>query len=188
MKLYWIERDNQTRAVDRLDEVVALPPSAPKVSGNSISPSTVADGVAQADADAFMRAGWSFVPAAPGAGRIKTDANHRAVYLDGGRLYIDGRRLVVRFSPSVSKQRIFNMLADHGLVVERELRFAPNSFEVSPANIVESGSDIVELASEIGREPEVRYATPSFIEAISGRTRDDARLLRGVGKKQRAAT
>ena len=166
MKLFWMDR-NRRRAVDRLDEVVAVPPSAPRPTSKAPDDNALAviGPAAKSDAEAFREAGWSFVPVQPDA----ADADRRAVYVgESGKLYIDGRRLTVRFAPSMSPQRISKMLGEHGLIVERRLGFAPNSYIVSLAG--ESGSDIVELANEMSQEPDVDYATPSFLEAIGARS------------------
>lgn len=167
MKLFWKDRDRK-RAVDRLDEVVAVPPSAAEPINQvaDVDALILAGPAAILDADTFRQAGWSFVPVEPET----ADADRRAVYIDdAGKLYIDGRRLTVRFSATSSPQKISKTLGAHGLVMERKLGFAPNSYIVSPAG--ESGSDIVKLANEISQEPDVDYATPSFLEAIGARRR-----------------
>lgn len=165
MKLFWMDR-NRRRAVDRLDEVAAVPPNAAESTGDVVDIDALASAgpAAKSDAETFRRAGWLFVSVEGEA----ADADHRAVYVDdAGKLYIDGRRLTVRFSPNASQQEISKMLGAHGLVMERKLGFAPNSYVVSPAG--ETGSDIVKLANEISQEPDVDYATPSFLEAIGAR-------------------
>lgn len=165
MKLYWTER-NKTRAIDRLEKVVAVPPNA---TGPIIAKEQVAGKTVHPEADTFIEAGWSFVPAAEA---VEPDANTRAVYVDNsGKLYIDGRRLTVRFQPTISQQRITQMLGEHGLVLKRKLGFAPNSYIVAPADSEQGHADIVELAREVGSEPEVDYASPSFIEAMAGRSK-----------------
>src|SRR5262245_55350031 len=165
MKQFWMERGRQ-RAVDRLDKVVAVPPDATEQDSEvgDVDALTSAGIAAISDAEALKEAGWLFVPAEEG----RTDANHRAVYVDdSGKLFIDGRRLTIRFSAGTSQQEISRRLGAHGLVMERKLGFAPNSYIVSAAG--QSGSDIVELANEISQDPDVDYATPSFVEAIGGR-------------------
>lgn len=169
MKLSWKER-NRTRILERLDDIAALPPRAVAPSEGDVSWGAEAAGMmANSDAKAFIDAGWTFVPAAAPAAVRAADQNRRAVYQDsGGRLVIDGRRLTVRFRPEATESRVLQALSRHGLKMEGRLTFAPNLFEVSPAE--RPDSDIVELANEIGSEPDVVYASPSFVEAISGRS------------------
>lgn len=171
MKLSWNELD-KIRTVDRLDKLVAVPPDLTAPVTRSIDPQVVLkDASVPPEADPFIEAGWTFVPQEA----TGPDVDARAVYLDNsGRMYIDGRRLTVRFSPTLSRERIEEMLAQHGLVLKRELGFAPNAFVVAPAEpdpahagIVKA--DIVKIAGEMGQEPEVDFASPSFIEALSGR-------------------
>ncbi|MGE0423668.1 MAG: hypothetical protein AB7O88_15470 [Reyranellaceae bacterium] len=162
MKVSWTER-NRTRAVDRLEGVVALPPDAASAPEAAVAKADIAS----PDAAALQSAGWEFVHADPAV-----TMNCRAVYQEsGGRLLIDGRGMTVRFRPNASETQIHETLSAHGLAMTRKLGFAPNLFEVSLADPDAPGSDIVKLANEVGNEPAVDYASPSFIQAISGRTR-----------------
>ena len=162
MKVSWTER-NRTRAVDRLEGVVAVPPDTGEAHGKGAPKATIAS----PDAAALQHAGWEFVHADPAM-----TMNCRAVYQESsGRILIDGRGMTVRFRPDASETQIDKTLSDHGLEKTRKLGFAPNLFEVSVADPAAPGSDIVELANDVGNEPVVDYASPSFIQAISGRSR-----------------
>lgn len=108
--------------------------------------------------DVFGAAGWQFIKAG------SEPEGQRAVYRDAdGQVKIDGGALNVRLQPDVERAEIDGLLDRHGLVVRRELGFAPNLFLVSSAG---ASMDSVSLAQVLTSESVVLYAEPVLIEKI----------------------
>ncbi|MDQ1276456.1 MAG: hypothetical protein QG610_2034 [Euryarchaeota archaeon] len=123
--------------------------------------------------DAFTHAGWIFVhpseevalaasthraPAgATYAGRVFRESN--------GRVLIGTDRLTVRLKPEISEEEAKSKLKNAGLEILRQLKFAPNLFEVR----VVSDKDPIDLAVKLHENPDFLYAEPQMIEHIPGR-------------------
>lgn len=172
MEMSW-KVGTRTYSVKRIEGLAAVPPSG-DIFEVAVTPVGEKDprlvslikGGARTDLRAFHQAGWHFVVGAVTA----SGGTLRRVYRDrGGRLLIEGRRLTVRFAPDISQGQIEELLRSHDVTVKRRLGFAPNLFEVAPANSAVPRGDIVELAGCLASHREVLYAEPALIEAISGR-------------------
>jgi thermitase len=128
--------------------------------------------------EAFTRAGWIFVhppkvvtnmgwsdvanthetsPGATYVGRVFRHSN--------GNIMIGTDRLTVRLKPEISEKEIESKLKNAGLEILRQLKFAPNLFEVR----VSSDKDPLDMAVELHENPDFLYAEPQMIKHIPGR-------------------
>lgn len=113
----------------------------------------------------FERAGWRFVVPTPEAAA----ESQRTLFRDGdGHVKIDGRALNLRFHPEADRPEIESFLADRGLVIRRELGFAPNLFLIVPGTRAKR-EDTLSLARSLTGEPIVIYAEPVLIEELTHR-------------------
>jgi len=118
-------------------------------------------GVDAADAKAFEQAGWTFVD----AGNGPAGENEHGVVVDrDGHLKILSDALNVKFSPTLSRSTVENILGQHDLSIRRDMGFSPNLFLVSGA-----GEDAVGKAKSLNKLDSVVYAEPVLIEVIKGR-------------------
>ncbi|MFC5379256.1 S8 family serine peptidase [Aquipuribacter nitratireducens] len=84
-----------------------------------------------------------------------------------GHVLIGTRSIVVQFDPELSEEEARARAAQRGLTIVRELRFAPNQFEVAAA----AGEDVLEVANDLQESGETVFAEPSFVEYIGQRLR-----------------
>ena len=94
--------------------------------------------IEEEEAKGLSDSGWIFVRPdnaieAARATRVMPDAvsDVNLVYqLDDGHVLIGSQMLTVQFDPELSREAVQTRLEENGLIVVRELRFAPNQFEV----------------------------------------------------------
>ena len=176
------------REVEQLDDVVAVLPEAavegPEGAAALDDPQARAEafgrpagdrdvGLSEDDRSAFEEAGWAFVLAEPGLAlaadrgeRVERAADVQHVYrAEGDRTLIGTDRMTVRLAEGLDEAGVEQALAARGLEVLRELRFAPNLFEVR----VTPGTDPLELSVELQDDEAFAYAEPEFIEHIPPR-------------------
>ena|ERR1044071_4185518 len=118
-----------------------------------------------ADAEAFSRAGWVFLPASDTAhlrervARVFTDRGQRLLLFDGA--------ITIRFHKHLSREEIDQVLRPLGLEIVRRVPVAPNVFRVRSAR------DPLHLSEDPIRDtqhlPGVVYSEPSYIESIPHR-------------------
>lgn len=126
------------------------------------------------EAEALARAGWVFVrPSEKIDAAARSDAplpeavtEVSPVYQqDDGHVLIATQHLTVQFSPDISDEEARARLDEEGLQVVRELRFAPNQFEVA----IPPGADLLEIANNLQESEATVYAEPTFVEFIGQR-------------------
>jgi hypothetical protein len=147
-----------------LESVRAVAPgSSVPAEGRKVSTDIAAmSGVDAADAKAFEQAGWTFVD----AGNAPAGEKEHGVVVDrDGHLKILSDALNVKFSPTLSRSTVENILGQHDLSVRRDMGFSPNLFLVTGA-----GEDAVAKAKTLNKLDSVVYAEPVLIEAIKGRS------------------
>ncbi|NMH88235.1 S8 family serine peptidase [Flavivirga algicola] len=125
--------------------------------------------------EAFANAGWVFV--APKAGVLSSsrqfdklrddslESIHNVYTNETGGIFIDTNSLIIKFRPEVGKKGLKKILSDHALGIIRELKFAPNLFEVE----LFEGEDIIDKANEMSGIDEVIYIEPQMISYIAQR-------------------
>lgn len=129
--------------------------------------------IADEELDAFTHAGWIFVhPSEEVALAASTrTAPAGATYVgrvfreSNGRVLIGTDRLTVRLKPEISEKEAKSRLENEGLEILRQLKFAPNLFEVR----VVSDKDPLDVAVKLHENPDFLYAEPQMIEHIPGR-------------------
>lgn len=84
-----------------------------------------------------------------------------------GHLLIGTRSVVVQFDAELSEDEARARAAERGLSIVRELRFAPNQFEVTAP----AGADVLDVANELHESGGTVFAEPSFVEYIGQRLR-----------------
>jgi subtilisin family serine protease len=176
------------REVEQVDEVVAVLPEEALEGPEALA--TLGDSQARAEgfgrpagaeelelsedeSTAFGEAGWTFVVAEPEVARAADSgesvggaADIRHVYrAEGKRTLIGTDRMTVRLSEDFDEAAVEQALAARGFEVLRELRFAPNLFEVRVA----AGTDPLELSIELEDDEAFVYAEPEFVEHIPPR-------------------
>ena len=119
------------------------------------------------DAQVFVQSGWSFLPA--------TDANNphgevARVFSDGERVLLFDGSLNIRFQRELTRAKINELLAQHGLEIVRAVPVAPNVYRVrSTAEARPGTQDPLRSGQQIQQLAEVIYSEPEFIEAIPTR-------------------
>jgi hypothetical protein len=117
-------------------------------------------GVDASDAEAFEKAGWTFVKA-----DASVKAGDHAVVVDGdGHLKILSDALNVKFNAALGRSAVENILEQHDLSIRRDMGFSPNLFLVAG-----TGGDMMAKAKSLNQLDSVLYAEPVLIEAIKGR-------------------
>jgi hypothetical protein len=150
----------------RVEGVSAVPPGPPGTveNGPGRAPQAVLM-LPRDDVDNFTRAGWAFVES---TSRVN-QTGARPVFKDSdGHLKIDSGNLNVRFAGEASVPEIESLLKDHGLLIRRQLGFAPNLYTVGPSQ-ADAVTDSVEIAKLLTTSQKVEYAEPVLIEALGGR-------------------
>jgi len=133
----------------------------------------VTDPVLEIDAEearGFAGAGWAFVRPEPEMAGVR---ELREIPDDVGGVYqqVDGhvlvgtRALTVQLDPTLDPDQARARLEERGLTVVRELRFAPNQFEVEAA----AGADVIDVANALQESDDTVYAEPTFVEFIGQR-------------------
>lgn len=125
------------------------------------------------EARALAAAGWvlvrpaSTIAAARAGGALPTQVNEiNAVYQQrDGHVLIGTRTLTVQFNPELAENEARARLQRLGLTVVRELRFAPNQFEVR----VPPGTDLLDVANTLQEQEGTVHAEPAFVEFIGQR-------------------
>lgn len=150
----------------RVEGVSAVPPGPVGTVGSGpVRMPQAVSMLPREDVDNFTRAGWAFVESTP---RIN-QTGARPVFKDSdGHLKIDSGNLNVRFAGEASISEIERLLKEHGLLIRRQLGFAPNLYTVGPkqANTV---TNSVETAKLLTTFQKVEYAEPVLIEAFGAR-------------------
>jgi hypothetical protein len=138
------------------------------------------EGGANIDADAaglpefaaFQEAGWRLRQTFPQSEHddlhlaSPEDAPGQRVYrTDDGSVAVGSNRLVVRLSDDMTPEAVRDWTANRRLEVLRHLPFAPNIVQV----LVPTASHELELARQLGEDPQVLYAEPEFIREIGQR-------------------
>ena len=153
-----------TARLDALSSVTgirAVAPGGELQGGHQQAETVTAESVAApADAEAFEKAGWTFVKAAPD----NADVGHGVVVDADGHMKILSDALNVKFDPALSQGEVTNILASHDLSIRRNMGFAPNLYVVSG-----SGGDALTNAKSLNALESVVYAEPVMIEPITGR-------------------
>ena len=131
--------------------------------------------IAEEEAKALADSGWIFVRprraietamATREMPAEVTDIN--PVYqLPDGHVLIGTDTLTVQLAPTLSDEEARAKLEAAGLMVVRELRFAPNQFEVA----IPAGEDLLDVANSLQETKDAIYAEPTFIEHIGQRLR-----------------
>lgn len=127
------------------------------------------------ESQALAAAGWIFVrPQADTAAAMATrmlpdelrDVNR--VFQDtSGHVLIGTQRLIVQFAPTLARTEVESRVAAVGARIVRELRFAPNQFEVEVA----PGADLLTAANALQESEGTIAAEPNFVEFIGQRLR-----------------
>lgn len=152
----------------RIAGIAAIPPSerdSPVYQLPSVDPVARArlnDAHVEADADRFVRAGWSFVGNAPPPGSAL------GVYkLGNGHLCLAGRALNIKFAPDASSSDIAALLDKHSLRKRRHFGFARNMMMVEverPGQL-----DPFAISRDLVDDPRILSAEPVIVEQIGPR-------------------
>ncbi|MGH7517282.1 MAG: S8 family serine peptidase [Gemmatimonadales bacterium] len=122
--------------------------------------------------EAFHRGGWVFVREPPG-GVDAMPGGVRAVHTGpvfrdaNGRTLVGSGRLAVKLDPDLDSNQAQALLNQQGLEVVRELRFAPNAYQIR----VPAGTDFLAVAADLHGRDEFMYAEPEMIQHIGQRWR-----------------
>src|SRR5262245_12486044 len=108
---------------------------------------------------AFEDAGWEFVS------REKSAEGARVYLKQSGRVVLGTDRLTVRINANRNADEAEEFLVRNGFQVVDRLKLAPNLFVVQ----IPDGDDPIEAAKRLSAAPEVVFAEPELIEAMSGR-------------------
>lgn len=169
----------ERRTVEVLDDVVAIQVSTDTRGATpeaEIFGAPVRDAEQQLDGpslEAFRNANWVFVTPTPEVSRSvneglsvrDTEQVGQVVRRGDGTVGVATQRLNVQLSDTISPEQAPQVLADAGLTVGRQLRFAPNLFEVdAPA-----GEDSLAASVRLHDDPRFTFAEPAFIEHIPAR-------------------
>jgi hypothetical protein len=125
------------------------------------------------EAKALSDSGWIFVRpvSAIESARATRDmpdqvSNINSVYqLEDGHVLIGTQTLTVQFKPELSDEEARARLEEEGLKVVRELRFAPNQFEVE----IPAGANLLDIANTLQESEDTLHAEPTFNEYIGQR-------------------
>lgn len=178
-----MERDyfsrGERKTVEVLDDVVAIqvstdPRGATPEAAIFGAPARHAEQrLNEGSLEAFRNANWVFVSPTPEVSRRvneglsvrDTEQVGQVVRRGDGSVGVATRKLNVQLSESISADQAQQVLADAGLTVSRQLRFAPNLFEVdAPA-----GEDSLAASVRLHDDSRFTFAEPAFIEHIPAR-------------------
>ena len=148
-----------------LDDIRAVAPGGAVANDQSREAATTVAakvGVDASDAEAFEKAGWTFVKA---DAATKAGERDHGVVVDGdGHLKILSDALNVKFNATLGRGAVEDILGQHNLSIRRDMGFSPNLFLVTGA-----GGDVMAKAKSLNQLDSVLYAEPVLIEAIKGR-------------------
>jgi hypothetical protein len=148
-----------------LDDIRAVAPGATVANAESREAATTIAakmGVDASDAEAFEKAGWTFVKASEAP---KVAGADHGVVLDGdGHLKILSDALNVKFDAALGRSAVEDILGQHDLSIRRDMKFSPNLFLVTGTS-----GDVMAKAKSLNQLDSVLYAEPVLIEAIKGR-------------------
>ncbi|HZK05011.1 MAG TPA: S8 family serine peptidase [Actinomycetaceae bacterium] len=182
MERYFYRRGKRV-PVTEVEGVVAVQvdpnaPPAPSILGDSPEDARaeVSDlGLPEEEAQALAESGWRFVRptreledavAAREMPEGVTEAG-QVFQQEDGHLLIGTQSLTLQLSEDLTAEQAQEQLAERGLTVIRELRFAPNQYEVA----IPPGDDLLVVANELQEDGVTVYAEPMFIEFIGQRLR-----------------
>lgn len=169
----------ERKTVEVLDDVVAIQVSTDP---RGATPEAAVFGAPAGDAEqrldqhsleAFRNANWVFVTPTPEVTRSvneglsvhDTEQVGQVVRRSDGTVGVATRKLNVQVADTIPEAQAQEVLADAGLTVSRQLRFAPNLFEVdAPA-----GEDSLAASVRLHDDPRFAFAEPAFIEHIPAR-------------------
>jgi subtilisin family serine protease len=170
----------QRKTVEEIDNVMAVK-VAPDERGEAIAGAAdfgtaarVAEAGMPEDAlEAFQQARWVFVEPTPETARAvearepvpNAEDAGKLVRRPNGRFGIVTRRLNVQLSEDIPAEQAEQVLAERGLRLITQLRFAPNFFEVE--TLVHA--DALEASVDLSDDPRFTLAEPSLIEHIPPR-------------------
>lgn len=127
--------------------------------------------MSEIERNAFFRAGWVFVRP-PARGMMGLPAGVQASHIGRvfrrprGRILIGTDRLAVKLHPGLSPAEAMRLLVEGGLEVVRQVRFAPNSYEVA----VPAERDFLDVALQLHERNEFVYAEPEMIQHVGQRS------------------
>jgi subtilisin family serine protease len=159
---------DEVTALAAIGEVVDIDELVPRSRSLDAQPE-----VPEEERAALREAGWRFVrptrsrAALEGAQALPDQiAQVSPVYQQpDGHLLLGTGQLTVQFEPGLPDDAVRDRLAEHGLEVVRELRFAPNQFQVqAPA-----GADVLAIANALQEDDTTVYAEPTFEEFVGQR-------------------
>jgi len=117
----------------------------------------------------FAAAGWQIVP------KDKSGPEQRRVYRDdAGHVLIEGQYLTLRTNPGVSPEEVKGIAEDYGLAIHRTLGLRRNMFQVETVSKGTERPDPLEICAKLEEDDRVKWADPSFIEAIGERAEKTA--------------
>ena len=125
------------------------------------------------EAKALSDSGWIFVrpvstiESARATREMPDQVSYiNSVYqLEDGHVLIGTQTLTVQFRPELSDEEARARLEEEGLTVVRELRFAPNQFEVE----IPAGANLLDVANALQESEDMLHAEPTFDEYIGQR-------------------
>lgn len=125
--------------------------------------------VSDKEQEAFRKTGYIFVnqkeEASPDPDEI---ASTGRVFSDSkGHILVGSNRLIVKLKKEISDQQVQSILKDENLDILRQLKFAPNLYEVS----VTENKDFLEVAFKLTHNDNFEYAEPVMIHQIENRFR-----------------
>ena len=120
-----------------------------------------------AELETFRKAGWQIVP------QKKSGPEQRRVYKDdAGHVLIEGQYLTLRTNPGVSSEDVEKIADEYGLAIHRTLGLRRNMFQVEPLAEGAERPDPLEICERLEEDDRVKWADPSFIEAIGQRSEE----------------
>lgn len=131
-------------------------------------------GTEKKDWEAFQNAGWMFVrPSADVDRSLRSrspieniEAVQRVFRHPNGRILLGTDLLSIRLRNEMSEDQAKAILQEEGLEIVRQLRFAPNLFEVRTRP---GRRDSLQVSLDLSSNPNIVYAEPQFIEHIPPR-------------------
>ncbi|MEO1032211.1 MAG: S8 family serine peptidase [Bacteroidota bacterium] len=123
----------------------------------------------------FSQAGWIFVSNQEEYSNKNITKSLRGnlesvqnVYRDDfGNIMIDSNNIAIKFDKKTRLKEIKNILDENALKIIRELKFAPNLFDVE----LSKDEDIIDKVNELNKHDNIIYAEPQMISHISQRLR-----------------
>lgn len=122
---------------------------------------------------AFANAGWVFVQPPPGVVRSLDDKRFEFVGVEqSNKVYRDESDVIMigtsninlKLKPALSLKEVQDFIEQHQLIILRQLKFAPNLFEVQTAQ-----PDTIDVVNKLELSEYVVYAEPAMIINIPGR-------------------